>query len=370
MEGRNPMKPRLHLTPTTRPWQGNPETAIALLMSGGVDSSVSAVLLRAAGWEVVGITMRIPRLASHGKGPCCVEDAATVASALDMPHYILDTESLFHEAIITPFRAAYLAGRTPNPCCLCNGELKFGLLWDAVEAQLGLTHLATGHYARVERRRGAARLCRAADPRRDQSYFIYRVPRRRVEHLHLPLGDLTKEAVRERARTAGLPVAGRPDSMDICFLGAGDYRHCFPDVPDRPGPILDTAGEVVGTHRGIWHYTVGQRRGLGVAAPEPLYVLRIDAAQNALVVGPRAAALRQAVGATDVNILQPERWQAGTALRGKLRSLAHLHPCVLDAAGPQGVTIRFAEPRFAPAPGQHLVLYDEDDSVVGGGAIA
>ena len=359
------------LPPSFEPWRGRAwGHSVAVLMSGGVDSSMAALFLKEAGWDVVGFTMKIPTAeACAHPTPCCGADAARVCRDLGVPHYFLDVGDAFRTHVIEPFQRAYREGRTPSPCVDCNTALKFGLVWDFIEANFGIERLATGHYAQLVQRGDGWRLTRAAVRGRDQSYFIYGVPRRRLAKLMLPLGDWCKDAVRAVATVMGLPVAEKADSMELCFAGEGNYRRALADAAS-PGPILDTAGRAVGRHLGIENFTVGQRRGLRVALGEPAYVCRVCPADSSVTIGGREDASWASVAAEAVHALQPERLRPGTRLLGKIRSHGDPEPCtVVDATG-AAVAVEFDVPQFAPAPGQHLVLYDDDGSIVAGGTIA
>ena len=363
----------LRLLPATLgPWKGKGSSRdIAVMMSGGVDSSVVALLLKETGWNVLGITMKIP-VAERctPPRPCCGVEAALVCRDLGVPHYFLDVDAAFKELVIEPFRHAYAEGRTPNPCVACNSSLKFDIVWRFIMDTFGIEYLATGHYARVVLEDGHAHLVRGADRSRDQSYFIYGVCRERLPQLKLPLGERTKAETRNLAAQAGLQVAEARDSMEWCFAGEGNYRRALDGVPQHgPGPILDTDGNIIGTHGGIHHYTVGQRRGIGIAAVEPLYVNRIDAATNTIVVGPRRQALRRHVWASNVNVLEARAYRAGMRVYGKTRSVGEPEPCTVTRASERVLAVEFDEPQFAPAPGQHLVLYDGEGRVVAGGVI-
>ena len=339
-------------------------------MSGGVDSSVTAWLLKKEGWHVMGLTMRIPgRDDLPDSRNCCGQDAASVAHALSIPHYMADLKDEFRESVISPFVESYLSGETPNPCADCNANLKFGSLWDAVEEAIGPVALATGHYARILRRGDECALARGADLSKDQSYFLYGIRRERLPNLLLPLGDRSKERVRELAREAQLAVAEKKESMEICFAGEGDYRRIIGDCSSRPGLIVNEKGAPLGTHDGVSNFTVGQRKGLGISSREGLYVLRIDGGKNLVVVGPRERAFRRMVRAEETNVLLPDLLVPGAALFGKTRSRGEPLPLTVLECGGGELLVRFAEPHFAPAPGQRLVVYDKEGRVAGGGVI-
>jgi len=356
--------------PTLDPWKpgGDPNRDVAVLMSGGVDSSVTAKILRDAGWNVLGITMKIPVAEGcAAKRSCCGLEAGYVARDLGIAHYYLDVRDAFERLIIDPFRRDYEQGRTPSPCVDCNTLLKFGLVWGFIESEFGIRNLATGHYARVVRS-GETYLARAADKSRDQSYFLYGIPRERLAFFHLPLGEMGKDEVRRLAREAKLPVARRQDSMELCFAAEGDYRAAL-HAPAEKGPILDTAGNVIGEHEGITNYTIGQRKGARVAAGKPLYVVGISAEANSITLGTRHEAESRDVSAEDVNVLVPELMRTGETLSGKIRSQGEPARCVLTEADEAHIAVRFDEPQFAPTPGQRLVLYDAESRVVAGGVM-
>jgi tRNA-specific 2-thiouridylase len=350
---------------------------VVVAMSGGVDSSVTAALLVEAGFETVGITLQ---LYDHGqamgrKGACCagqdIHDAARVADRLGIPHYVLDYESRFRQSVIEDFADAYARGETPIPCVRCNATVKFRDLL-GVAQELDAAALATGHYLRRVAGPEGPELHRAADESRDQSYFLFTTTRAQADFLRFPLGALGKAETRALARRFDLPVAAKPDSQDICFVPGGDYAAVVEKLRPgaaEPGEIVDEAGRVLGEHPGVIHFTVGQRKGLGVAAGEPLYVLRLEPAARRVVVGPRAALGRSRVTLRQVNWLGRAPGAEGIEVRVKLRSAQPPVPArlILDGAG--GGEALLAEPAFGVAQGQACVAYD-GTRLLGGGWIA
>jgi len=340
-------------------------------MSGGVDSSVTACLLKEEGYEVEGVSFILwEARARLNPRTCCsldaIEGAKETAELLGIRHRAVDVRDDFMEKVIDPFVDAYLRGLTPNPCILCNIHIKFPCLLREAEKS-GAEFIATGHYSRIQRRGGGYVLMKGVDPSKDQSYFLYVLKGETMKRLIFPLGTYRKDRVREIARDLDLPAVKRPESVEICFIEE-DYscfiRDLMPEA-SRPGPIIGPGGEVLGTHRGIYNYTMGQRRGLNIAHGEPLYVRRIDAERNEVHVGPRETAFGQEVVVGDLN------WITGPVERitARIRSMMRDEPASLyPEEGAGRVRVVFDEPQWAPAPGQSVVFYD-GDLVIGGGII-
>ena len=360
------------LPPSFSPWTPKkaPSKQIAVLMSGGVDSSVTAHILKEEGWDVLGITMKIPVSCSTNSRACCGADAAFVCNELNIPHYFVDVTEAFEQLIIERFRQSYVKGETPNPCVDCNTLLKFSLVWDFLKETFGISCLATGHYARVIKTNSRVRLGRAKDEAKDQSYFIYGIAREKLERFVLPLGELTKGQVRSIAAKLNLSVADKAESMELCFAGEGDYRAALSaNEVNQPGDITDMQGNKIGTHKGIAHYTLGQRRGVGFAGGKPLYVGRIDTEANTIALGTRDEVSSRTIRANQINVLIPEELAVDRRYFGKIRSYGDPRPCRVADVSETDMTVEFDEPQFAPCPGQKLVLYNSDDNLVAGGTI-
>ena len=349
------------------------EARIVVAMSGGVDSSVVAALAKTSGAEVIGVTLQ---LYDHGEAvgrarSCCagrdIHDARAVSERLGIAHYVFDYESRFRDSVIERFADEYARGRTPIPCVSCNQGVKFTDLF-ALARDLGADCLATGHYVRRLVGEKGPELHRAADPARDQSYFLFATTRAQLDFLRFPLGELPKNVVRQVARELGLGIADKPDSQDICFVPDGDYARVVEKVrPEAaaPGEIVDLAGQVVGRHRGLIHFTVGQRRGLDIGGQaEPLYVIRLEPESRRVVVGPKRALAVRAARLEGMNWLGE---QQSDGLAAKVRSMARPVPARVERQG-AAAELAFRDAEYGVAPGQAAVLY-EGSRVLGGGWI-
>ena len=346
---------------------------VFVAMSGGVDSAAAALLLLRAGWDVTGVTLRLHSFRDR-PGLCGsaddIETARTVAAALGIPHMVLDLQELFREKVMDRFVSEYLAGRTPNPCIDCNREIKFGALLDWALDQ-GADAFATGHYARVRQSPcGRWQLLRGADRRKDQTYFLCRLTQHQLSHLLLPAGDYEKPALRALAAACGLSNAHKADSQDICFVPDGDYvsflRRCGAELV--PGDFLDPGGRVLGRHKGLPCYTIGQRKGLGISADAPLYVLKKDLARNAVILGEDRALYTSELTAEQVNWLSIPAPDEPLSVTAKTRYSQREAAAVAEPLPDGRVRVSFQEPQRAITPGQAVVFYD-GDLVLGGGTI-
>ncbi len=364
----------------------SPKT-IAVAMSGGVDSSTVAAMVRAEGYNVIGLTMQLwnqRRLAGHEgmpeavKGRCCsldaVYDARRVAEQIGIPYYVVNHEERFEQEVVRPFVAEYLSGRTPIPCSLCNNHLKFDQL-HVVARQIGADAVATGHYARVEYDDGSGRwlLKRPADRSKDQTYFLFGLTQEQLSRTLFPLGGMTKPEVRARARQHGLALAEKPDSQEICFVPGGDYKRFIDaylaesgeSLPDTAGELVTAAGEVVGEHRGIHNFTVGQRKGLGIATGSPLYVIQINGADKQVTVGGEEELYSRTLRGRSVNFISVDDLQEPMRVVVKIRHRHEAASAVIEKTEADEVLVTFDEPQRAITPGQAAVFYD-GDVVVGG----
>jgi tRNA-specific 2-thiouridylase len=363
------------------------KSKVLVAMSGGVDSSVAAALLKEQGYDVVGVTMQIwdkgkgMRDEEEGSRSCCsvsaVDDAKRVAGILGIPHYVLNYRKMFEEKVIKDFIREYAAGRTPNPCIRCNEFLKFDALIKKAD-ELGADYVATGHYARVNSKfkiknsKVRYELLKGKDKTKDQSYVLYTLNQKNLARILFPLGGLTKNEVRKIARSHKLPVADKKESQEICFVPDDDYgKFLKKSMGDkiRSGPIINTEGKVIGKHNGIVFYTVGQRRGLGIAAGHPLYVVKIDKKKNAIVVGNKEEALGRELVADRVNYILGEAPKSKLGVKAKIRYNTNEADVKVIPIGKNKVRVKFKKPQHAITPGQSVVFY-KGDSVLGGGIIS
>ncbi len=333
-------------------------------MSGGVDSSVAAALLLEQGYDVIGMTMHVTAASADAAA-----DARRVADGLGIPHYVASYEDRFQRDVIRDFIAEYLAGRTPNPCFRCNRKVKFGALLQEAMAH-GADCFATGHYVRTVERNGRVAVRRGRYLAKDQSYALAGLRQDQLRRIRFPLGEYTKEEVREKARSLGLLTAGKAESQEICFVPDDDYRRFILERtgPGEPGPIVNRAGEVLGQHKGLMHYTVGQRKGLGIAAPRPLYVLELDAARNAVVVGYAEETYFQKLITSEVIWGALENPGRSFPCYAQIRYNHNPAPAMAQITE-EGLEVVFGKPERAVAPGQWAVLYDEEGVVLAAGLI-
>ena len=352
-----------------RQWPGEHRVAVGL--SGGVDSSLTAALLHEARWAVTGVTLWLMK----GRGACCSDglvDAAGICEQLGVPHHILDARQTFQQEVVDVLVEGYGQGITPLPCSRCNRHVKVALLLHWAQREMGITHLATGHYARLRRHPDSGRmeLLRGRDRRKDQSYFLYDLLQEQLEHLVFPLGELQKAETRSEARRHGLRTAAKAESQDLCLVEHHGSMAAFLEthLPPRPGKIVLRDGTVVGSHGGVQHFTIGQRRGLGVAWHEPLHVVRLDGAMNQVVVAPRSEAMRTDCAVAAINWVSIPPAVAPMAVQAQVRYRSEPVTAQLIPTGASEARLVFETPQFSITPGQAAVFYAED-VLLGGGLI-
>ncbi|MBT9147911.1 MAG: tRNA-specific 2-thiouridylase MnmA [Syntrophomonadaceae bacterium] len=354
---------------------------VVVAMSGGVDSSVAAAILKQEGYQMIGVTMQIwpsDKQPYEGDrfGGCCglsaIDDARRVAYKLGIPHYVMNFRDVFAQKVIADFCREYSLGRTPNPCIRCNQYIKFDTLLKRAK-ELGADFVATGHYARIERDEAKGRhlLKKGIDHSKDQSYVLYPLTQEQIKHTLLPIGGFTKQRVREIARDLGLPVADKPESQEICFIPDDDYPKFLEEhIPQavKPGAILNEQGSLLGRHRGILFYTVGQRKGLGISAKEPLYVTAIDREKNAIVVGSKQKVYGNGLIASGLNWIAIASLKQPIMVKAKIRYRYKEAEAEITPLDEEKVYVKFKEPQMAITPGQAIVFYN-GDTVLGGGTI-
>jgi tRNA-uridine 2-sulfurtransferase len=352
-------------------------TRVVVAMSGGVDSSVAAAMLHEQGYEVIGMMLRLwNEPGSESQNRCCTPDsmalARRVAARLDIPFYVIDAKQIFYDTVVQYFNQGYLRSDTPNPCLVCNQQVRWGFLLQHA-LNLGAELMATGHYVRLRRSEaGDVQILRAVDERKDQSYVLHVLNQDQLKHAIFPLGDYSKVEVREMARGYGLPVASRPDSQDLCFLGSGDYRSFLkrnlPEV-QNPGKIVDLEGRPIGLHEGLAFYTIGQRKGLGIASRVPLYVVEKDLKENTLVVGPKEALGKRSFQAKNLNWVSGKPPDSPFRAEVKIRYKAAYAGCTVTESVENTVQVLLDEPLRDITNGQAAVFYD-GEICLGGGIIA
>lgn len=357
------------------------EKRVVVAMSGGVDSSVAAALLKEQGYDVVGVTMNLFSLPkdycrSESLKSCCgwkaTEDAHQVALSLGISHYVVDFRRPFEESVIADFCEEYARGRTPNPCIRCNQHIKFNVLLKKMRA-LDADYLATGHHSRIEYDRQNKKyiLKKGKDRKKDQSYFLYPMTQKQLSRTLMPIGDFTKEEVRKKAQAFGLPVAERPESQEICFVPDNDYAGFLQSrIPEafRPGPVVDSENRTLAQHKGIGHYTIGQRRGMGISAPHSLYVLSILSRRNTIVVGPEKELYGKTLLASRLNMISPEKITKPLKVKARIRYKHREAEALVIPLDLDKVQVEFEKAQRAITPGQSVVFYD-GDRVIGGGVI-
>jgi len=341
---------------------------IAVAMSGGIDSSVAAALLKQEGHEVFGVTMK---LTDGGNNQKAVDDAGRVAKKLRIPHHVVDLQDIFKRVIIADFCREYSLGHTPNPCVLCNRYIKFGVLRERAKT-LGSDFFATGHYARIDKEKSGKYLIKKGKDRtKDQSYFLYRLKQEQLSHTLFPIGNLTKSTVRKIASELKLPIVNRPESQEICFITGNDYigflKEHAPSLPP-PGPILNRKGDTLGQHEGIAFYTVGQRKGLGISANKPLYVTAIEPEKNAIIVGTKKQTYSDVLIADNLNWIAISKPEKSIKLKASIRYRHAEAEAVISPRDEDTYYVKFTDPQMAITPGQSAVFYD-GDTVIGGGTI-
>ncbi len=352
---------------------------VAVAMSGGVDSSTAAALLREQGHEVIGLTLQLwdytAENLSSGRGRCCspsdIADARIVSDHLAMPHYVFDHSASFEHHIVEPFVDGYRGGITPSPCIRCNRLVKFDVLWKLARG-LDADYLATGHYARLDNHSARPRLQKARDHDKDQSYFLFDVPVERFDNVIFPLGDMAKDEVREAARRLDVPVADKPESFELCFIPDGDkdrfVEERLPTAAHSGGPIRHLDGDLLGYHGGLHRFTVGQRRGLGLTSPEPLFVVDLEPDTQTVVVGPVAALAATQLEAGDCNWVSIKAPTSALRAAARIRHRHHEVPALITPLDQHRVRVEFDQPQNAVAPGQGVAFYD-GDTLLGGGWI-